>query len=137
MKYLILISVLMSTGCAITDLLNDERFYSAEQAAQSALTKFNGASIRRDAEYIGYIYKIDEAYAYTKTSAGSGSGQASFRAIEVDGERVAMWHTHGDSYSDFSEQDRVTADKQCITSYMMNKTNRLFIYWGCGQVAAN
>lgn len=118
-------------SCGVADRRNDVYFNTPIEAIDAAFNKYSRLSIRYDKEYGGIIYKDQAGFFYTYASGLPSSGALTFANKKFTGSSVAMWHTHGNSDSGFSDQDRVTADRQCIDSYMMNKTDELFLYKGC------
>ncbi len=123
-------------SCAVTDKRHGGYHYTEGDAVSAAFDRFSAVSIQSDIEYGGYVYRDDNGYFYTYAKGLSSSGKLAFNRVVLGVPVIAMWHTHGNSDSDFSDQDIITANKRCITSYMMNKTDKLFIYKGCGYAVA-
>jgi hypothetical protein len=73
-------------------------YASQNQAASGALKNSNGASIKQNTEYGGYIYKgADGRYHYTGPIPGSGDNVDLSKAkAPRDSTIVGDYHTHGD-----------------------------------------
>ena len=80
-------------------------FNSVDEAARSALNKYNPVSIFKNREYGGILYRAkDGAYGYTRGRLGTGRIAPTFKESAAglpDGATpVGQYHTHGD-YADF------------------------------------
>ncbi len=118
-------------SCGITDRRSNIYYNTSDDAVVAAFDRFLRRSVNQSREYGGIIYRDNEGYFYTFTRGLSDSGALSFYPQKFNASSIAMWHTHWNSEGDFTEQDKITADRLCIDSYMMNKTDVLFLYKGC------
>ncbi|ECI4164032.1 Rhs family protein [Salmonella enterica subsp. enterica] len=79
-------------------------FSSADDAARSALSKYNPMSIFKNREYGGIIFRAkDGSYGYTRGRLGTGRTAPTFKdsagGLPKGSTPVGQYHTHGD-YSD-------------------------------------
>ncbi|MEO3740255.1 DUF4329 domain-containing protein [Kosakonia sp. WA-90] len=79
-------------------------FSSVDDAARSALNKYNPMSIFKNREYGGIIYRAkDGTYGYTRGRLGTGRTAPTFKessaGLPKGSTPVGQYHTHGD-YSD-------------------------------------